>query len=130
MDCPKDADTTKTPCRKVCPTGLPFICTRPRGHKGKHHAHGGKHHAHGGRCFAVWGKVAAYELCGENVPVKSSCPKDANTTRTNDVVSKRCCPYLLRAGKGRYFKCTRINFHKGKHHAHDEGGKCLAVWGG
>ena len=46
--CPKDADTTKTPCRKVCPTGLPFICTRPRGHKGKHHAHGG-------RCFAVWG---------------------------------------------------------------------------
>ena len=75
-------------------------------------------------------KVAAYELCGENVPVKSSCPKDANTTRTNDVVSKRCCPYLLRAGKGRYFKCTRINFHKGKHHAHDEGGKCLAVWGG
>ena len=75
-------------------------------------------------------KVAAYELCGENVPVKSSCPKDADTTRTNDVVSKRCCPYLLRAGKGRYFKCTRINFHKGKHHAHDEGGKCLAVWGG
>ena len=52
-DCPKDADTTESPnlCRERIndDDGCIFICTRKKGHNGKHHAHGPQ-----GSCCKVW----------------------------------------------------------------------------
>lgn len=52
MNCPEDADTTEIGmCVHIHLNGIPYLCTRKKGHKGEHHAHGPMPK---GKCHKVW----------------------------------------------------------------------------
>lgn len=49
IECPEDADAGDMDmCGARAPNGV-WVCTRPRGHEGAHHAHRSS-----GECLAIW----------------------------------------------------------------------------